>query len=82
MYLERTYVDERILCCGVSLLLHRDTSSGLCLFGSSTHRLPALSYIGNKERERFIIVCKLKDLARAMAEDFAYDLKRYKKLYG
>lgn len=41
-----------------------------------------LSYIGNKERERFIIVCKLKDLARAMAEDFAYDLKRYRELYG
>lgn len=41
-----------------------------------------LSYMGNKERERFIIVCKLKDLARAMAEDFAYDLKRYKNLYG
>lgn len=41
-----------------------------------------LSYMGNKERERFIIVCKLKDLARAIAEDFAYDLKRYKNLYG
>lgn len=41
-----------------------------------------LSYMGNKERERFVMVCKLKDLARAMAEDFAYDLKRYKKLYG
>lgn len=41
-----------------------------------------LSYMGNKERERFIIVCKLKDLARAMAEDFAYDIKRYKNLYG
>ena len=25
---------------------------------------------------------KLKELARAMAGDFAYDLKRYKKLYG
>ena len=42
----------------------------------------SLSYMGNKERERFIIVCKLKDLAQAMAEDFAYDLKRYRELYG
>ena len=32
--------------------------------------------------ELFVMACKLKDLARAMAEDFAYDLKRYKNLYG
>ena len=35
-----------------------------------------------KDMELFIMACKLKDLARAMAEDFAYDLKRYKNLYG
>ena len=32
--------------------------------------------------ELFVMACKLKDWARAMAEDFAYDLKRYKNLYG
>ena len=89
------YKGYHILCCAwmeVAFLLYMiidgmiECSWKQILFGVLTYTpwiiLFFREYHFHKVQLEMNSLIKLKDLARAMAGDFAYDLKRYKKLYG